>query len=89
MTGVQTCALPISTVLKEHNVDLVLLIGFMRILSAEFCQEWQNKLLNVHPSLLPKHAGGMDTNVHEEVLKNRSEERRVGKECRSRWSPYH
>jgi len=42
----------------------------MRILSAEFCQEWRDKLLNVHPSLLPKYAGGMDTNVHEEVLKN-------------------
>ncbi len=57
-------------ILKEHAVDLVLLIGFMRILSAKFCQEWQDRLLNVHPSLLPKYAGGMDTNVHEEVLKN-------------------
>ncbi|MDP7512866.1 MAG: formyltransferase family protein, partial [Candidatus Marinimicrobia bacterium] len=44
--------------------------GFMRILSAEFCGEWQDRLLNVHPSLLPKYAGGMDTNVHEEILKN-------------------
>ena len=57
-------------VLKEYGVDLVLLVGFMRILSAGFCHEWQNKLLNVHPSLLPKYAGGMDTNVHKEVLKN-------------------
>ena len=57
-------------VLKEYGVDLVLLVGFMRILSAGFCREWQNKLLNVHPSLLPKYAGGMDTNIHEEVLKN-------------------
>ena len=56
--------------LKEYGVDLVLLVGFMRILSAGFCREWQNKLLNVHPSLLPKYAGGMDTNVHKEVLKN-------------------
>ena len=59
-----------TSALKEHLVDLVLLIGFMRILSAEFCREWQDKLLNVHPSLLPKYAGGMDTNVHKEVLKN-------------------
>ena len=59
-----------TTVLNRHGVDLVLLIGFMRILSSEFCRVWQNKLLNVHPSLLPKYAGGMDTNVHEEVLKN-------------------
>ena len=57
-------------VLKEYGVDLVLLVGFMRIVSAGFCREWQNKLLNVHPSLLPKYAGGMDTNVHKEVLKN-------------------
>jgi len=59
-----------TTVLNKRGVDLVLLIGFMRILSSEFCRVWQNKLLNVHPSLLPKYAGGMDTNVHEEVLKN-------------------
>ena len=59
-----------TSILKNHNVDLLLLIGFMRILSAEFCGEWQDRLLNVHPSLLPKYAGGMDTNVHEEVLKN-------------------
>ncbi|MDP6726535.1 MAG: phosphoribosylglycinamide formyltransferase [Candidatus Marinimicrobia bacterium] len=59
-----------TAILKNHNVDLVLLIGFMRILSAEFCREWQDRLLNVHPSLLPKYAGGMDTNVHEEVIKN-------------------
>jgi formyltetrahydrofolate-dependent phosphoribosylglycinamide formyltransferase len=59
-----------TAILKEHAVDLVLLIGFMRILSAKFCQEWQHRLLNVHPSLLPKYAGGMDTNVHEDVLIN-------------------
>ena len=59
-----------TAILKEHAVDLVLLIGFMRILSAKFCQEWQDRLLNVHPSLLPKYAGRMDTNVHEDVLKN-------------------
>ena len=56
--------------LKKHKVDLILLVGFMRILSAEFCRQWAGKVLNVHPSLLPKYAGGMDTNVHEEVLAN-------------------
>ena len=63
-----------TTVLKKHNVDLVLLIGFMRILSAEFCREWQDRILNVHPSLLPKYTGGMDMNVHTEVLKNGDKE---------------
>ena len=60
----------ITTALLQHNADLVLLVGFMRILSTEFCRKWQDRILNVHPSLLPKYAGGMDTNVHEKVLRN-------------------
>ena len=42
--------------LNERSVELVLLIGFMRILSAEFCNTWRDRLLNVHPSLLKKCA---------------------------------
>lgn len=64
----------ISAIFKKHEVDLVLLIGFMRILSAKFCNEWKGRILNVHPSLLPKYAGGMDMNVHEEVIKNKEVE---------------
>ena len=64
----------ISAILKKYEVDLILLIGFMRILSAEFCNEWKMRILNVHPSLLPKYAGGMDMNVHEEVIKNKETE---------------
>ncbi len=60
----------ISIILKKHEVNLVLLIGFMRILSPQFCQDWKRRILNVHPSLLPKYAGGMDMNIHEEVIKN-------------------
>ena len=59
-----------TAVLKNNQIDLILLIGFMRILSSEFCLEWQDRLLNVHPSLLPKYSGRVDTSVHEEVLKN-------------------
>lgn len=58
----------VSKVLKSKNVDLVLLIGYMRILSGEFCKEWENKVLNVHPSLLPDFAGGMDLAVHQAVI---------------------
>jgi len=61
----------ISIMLKKYKVDLVLLVGFMRILSSKFCRDWKERILNVHPSLLPKYAGGMDTNVHEEVIRNR------------------
>lgn len=60
----------ITTLLEKHDVELVLLIGFMRILSPEFCERWKDRVLNVHPSLLPKYAGGMDMNVHEEVLQS-------------------
>ncbi|MFQ6673524.1 MAG: phosphoribosylglycinamide formyltransferase [Fidelibacterota bacterium] len=56
-------------ILGEKKVDLILLIGFMRILSGWFCRQWRNRVMNVHPSLLPAFAGGMDMNVHEEVLK--------------------
>ena len=60
----------ITAALLKYSADLVLLIGFMRILSEEFCRKWQDQILNVHPSLLPKYAGGMDAGVHEEVLRN-------------------
>ena len=60
----------ITAALLKYSADLVLLICFMRILSEEFCRKWQDRLLNVHPSLLPKYAGGVDTNVHEKVLRN-------------------
>ena len=59
-----------TNLLREKEIDLILLIGFMRILSGEFCLDWKNKILNVHPSLLPKYAGGMDNDIHEQVLKN-------------------
>ena len=58
----------ISQILENKEVDLILLIGFMRILSSEFVERWHRKIINVHPSLLPKYAGGMNSDVHESVL---------------------
>lgn len=60
--------LQISDVLQQHNIDLIVLIGYMRILSPEFIARWKNKIINVHPSLLPAHAGKMDMEVHKAVL---------------------
>ncbi len=59
----------VSEILEKNNVDLILLIGYMRILSSWFVNKWRNLVMNIHPSLLPAFAGGMDKNVHEEVLK--------------------
>ncbi len=58
----------VSTVLLSHSVELILLMGYMRILSSAFVQTWQHNILNVHPSLLPAFAGGMDQDVHQAVI---------------------
>jgi len=46
--------------LLENGVELVALAGYMRLLSREFVEKWEGRLLNVHPSLLPLHKG-LDT----------------------------
>lgn len=55
-------------VLKKNQIDLVLLIGYMKYLSKEFVEQYRNRIVNIHPSLLPAFAGGMDKNVHQEIL---------------------
>lgn len=58
----------IDTLLVEHEVELVVLIGYMKLISKWFVDKWENKVMNIHPSLLPDFAGGMDLNVHQAVL---------------------
>ncbi len=58
----------VDKLLKEHKVGLVLLIGYMKLMSNWFVDRWRNKVMNIHPSLLPMFAGGMDKGVHEAVL---------------------
>ena len=62
------------TILQQHRIDIIVLLGFMRILAGSLTQKWQGKLLNVHPSLLPHYAGLMDLNVHQAVLANGDDE---------------
>ncbi len=54
----------------KKGVDVIALIGYMRLLSPEFVNKYRNRIMNVHPSLLPAFAGGMDKNVHKTVLEH-------------------
>jgi len=63
-------------VLRTQNPDLVLLAGWMRILSPLYCDQFGSVTLNVHPSLLPQFAGLMGDDVHQQVLEH--EERYTG-----------
>jgi phosphoribosylglycinamide formyltransferase-1 len=51
--------------IDTFNADLIVLAGFMRILTPEFVQHFQGKLLNIHPSLLPKYQG---LNTHQRAI---------------------
>ena len=55
----------IMTILEEHEIEAVILSGYMRILSPLFVREWQGRLLNIHPSLLPKYPGA---HAHRDAL---------------------
>lgn len=55
----------LSAVLRPHAPELICLAGFMRILTAGFVAQWQGKMLNIHPSLLPKYTG---LNTHARAL---------------------
>jgi len=54
-----------STALDEHDVGTIALAGFMRILSPWFIDKWRGRVVNIHPSLLPKYRG-LDT--HKRAL---------------------
>jgi len=58
----------LSNNLKKIDFDLIVLAGFMRILGREFIKKYENKIINLHPSLLPKYPG---LNTHEKVLENK------------------
>ena len=57
----------ILSVLKEHEIELICLAGFMKILSKTFIAKFGGKILNIHPSLLPKYKG---LNTHKRALNN-------------------
>ena len=59
---------------KQEKIDFIVLAGFMRILGTNFIRNFPNKILNIHPSLLPKYPG---LNTHKKVLENKDKEHGV------------
>jgi len=54
--------------LKNNNINLICLAGFMKILSKNFIKSFKGQILNIHPSLLPKYKG---LNTHEKAIENK------------------
>jgi len=55
----------LSRVLADHRPDILCLAGFMRVLTEGFVSQWQGRMLNIHPSLLPRYRG---LNTHARAL---------------------
>lgn len=55
----------VDAVLRRHNVEMVCLAGFMRVLSKEFITRWPDRIINIHPSLLPAFRG---LHTHERTI---------------------
>lgn len=60
----------LSNLIKENNIELIVLAGFMKILSEEFVKKYPNRIINVHPSLIPSFygKGAYGLKVHEMAL---------------------
>lgn len=60
----------LARILKEYSVDLICLIGYMRVLSPDFVRQFPRRIINVHPALMPKFSGPgfYGKNVHQAVL---------------------
>lgn len=61
----------IADLIEKYQVDLIVLAGYMKILTAEFTQRFAGKILNTHPSLLPKYPG---LHTYQRALENKESE---------------
>lgn len=55
-------------ILGRYDTDLIVLGGYMRIISVPMVNTYKNRIINIHPSLLPKYGGGMNLDVHRAVI---------------------
>ena len=55
----------LDSILREAGIEFICCAGFMRVLSAEFVEKWPGRILNIHPSLLPKYKG---LHTHQRAL---------------------
>lgn len=62
--------------LKQHNIDFIVLAGFLLLFPSDIINAYPNRIVNIHPALLPKYGGkGMyGSNVHEAVIKAKETE---------------
>lgn len=60
--------------LKDYNIDMIVLAGFLLLVPAELIKEYQNRIINIHPALLPKFGGKgfYGANVHQKVIETKS-----------------
>src|SRR5256885_3621625 len=84
VTGVQTCALPISLRIMVRLSD----VESGRVIWGDQYSGVESDLFKIQDTVCEAVAAALRVRVSTDV-RDRSEERRVGKECRSRWSPYH
>ena len=57
--------------LRKYEIDLIVLAGFMRILTSSFVERWPDQIINIHPSLLPEYKG---LNTHERAINDGKKE---------------
>ena len=62
------CENKLLSTLKKNSIEMICLAGFMKILSKTFIKKFKGKILNIHPSLLPRYKG---LNTHKRVLNNK------------------
>ncbi len=55
----------LNDLLQKHNIEFVVCAGFMRILGKEIVRKWTGRMINIHPSLLPKYKG---LNTHQRAI---------------------